>query len=496
MKKIIGLFLCLVLCLIAFSSPTAEARNSVQSKLELEVTQTRFKNKIKLDVKVTGEGANVKRIRYVEGEAYTHSRIWIVYGTEITESLSFTVDRPGEYNILLEDDNGHKDLKKIIVKDWSDEAEKELNAVWISYLEFASRLKDPSTGKDGFTEKRFQTEIDKMYDDVVAMNMNAVVVHVRPFGDAMYPSDYFPWSRYISGIQGTDPGFDPLEYMIDAAHERNLEFHAWLNPYRVANGTTNVNTLSKDNIARTWRANKNKVRNIISYDKKLFFNPAINEVQKLIQNGIFEIVTNYNVDGIHFDDYFYPTLGTKYKTTFDSTEYNAYVETRGDKNKLNIADWRRENVNTLIRNIYKGIKEIDDSVSFGISPAGNYNNLMSNVGYYCDIKTWLSEPGYIDYIAPQIYWTFNHPTMPYDKTVDYWNKLRTNPDIKMYIGLATYRAGTTQYEPDWKSNNILQNQVEYGRKTNQVDGYMHFRYDYLNNKTSKKAVDNMLKIIN
>ncbi|MGB4659233.1 MAG: family 10 glycosylhydrolase [Mobilitalea sp.] len=375
----------------------------------------------------------------------------------------------------------------------------EFNAVWISYLEFNSRLIDPDTGESGFTEERFIALIDEMFDNVVSLNMNAVVVQVRPFGDAMYPSDYFPWSKYISGTQGVDPGFDPLEYMVEAAHSRGLKFHAWINPYRVTNDTTKVSTLSTSNIAREWRTNTSTLdnRNILTFDGKLYFNPSVVTVRTLIRNGIKEIVENYDVDGIHFDDYFYPTLGANYKKSFDYKEYKVYYYDckENDETPDSIVVWRRNNVNSLLQNVYSDIKEIDQTVEFGISPGGNISNLLMNDRYYCDVVTWLSEPGYIDYICPQIYWSFSHYSVPFDKTLDRWLALRTNENVKMYVGIATYRAGSSLEEEWKKDSNILKKQVEYSRETGLVDGYIYFRYDFFFMKTTQKAVKNLLSIL-
>ncbi len=375
----------------------------------------------------------------------------------------------------------------------------EFQAVWISYLEFLDRLKDPKTGVAGYTEERFHQVVDEMFDNVAAMKMNAVVVHVRPFGDAMYPSKYFPWSKYISGTQGKNPGFDPLEYMVSAAHKRGLQFHAWVNPYRITSDTTDVNKLSKDNIARKWLTNNSKKddRRVLSFGGALYYNPSDNWVQAHIRYGIQEIVENYDVDGIHFDDYFYPTLGSNYKKNFDYKEYEEYSswsKENGVKVK-SIADWRRDNVNRLVKYIYSDIKEINEEVDFGISPGGFLDYLLLNDQYYTDIKTWLSKPGYIDYICPQLYWSFENKDFPYDKTLDRWLELRTNKDVKLYVGIAAYRAGSS-LESAWKDPDILKDMIEYGRDTGLVDGYLYFRYDFFYSKATKQAVEKLLDIIN
>ncbi len=379
------------------------------------------------------------------------------------------------------------------------EGGKEFNAVWISYLEFLDRMKDPVTGKNGYTKERFEAVINEMFDNAVSLRMNAVVVHVRPFGDAFYPSDYFPWSKYISGTQGVDPGFDPLNDMIQAAHERGLQFHAWINPYRVTGNSTDLSLLSKDNPARKWLTDKSKSndRRVLTYGGSLYYNPADPWTQLLIRDGIQEIVENYDVDGIHFDDYFYPTLGTNYKKTFDYLEYEEYCswsKENGLKVK-SVSDWRRENVNKLVKKVYQLVKKQDENIVFGISPGGFLDYLVMEDRYYCDIKTWLSKPGYIDYIAPQLYWSFSHSKFPYDKTLDRWLALCTNTKVKVYVGIAVYKAGSND-EAAWKQDaDQLKKQIEYARKTGRVDGFLYFRYDYFYKAATKNGVKRLIKIL-
>lgn len=402
---------------------------------------------------------------------------------KVVNDNKFYANSSGNYSVLVKDVAGNMIIKNIKI-------DLEFRAVWISYLEFANY------GRNGFTEASFKSTIDTMFDNVAAMNMNAVVVQVRPFGDAMYDSKYFPWSRYISGTQGVDPGFDPLQYMVEAAHARDLSIHAWLNPYRVTSGSTDYTKLAKDNPARVWYEDKDKSndRNVLAFDGSLYYNPAVKEVQNLIIKGIKEIVMNYDVDGIHFDDYFYPVLGSKYKTNFDAPEYEEYVALREEQGKsvYSIGDWRRYNVNTLIKNVYSSIKNIDSTVEFGISPGGFIDYLSSDQGYYVDYKTWLSSDNYIDYLAPQIYWSFSNSTFPYAKTLDRWLSFRKSDTVKMYVGIATYKAGSS-LETEWKNDpDVLKKQVEYGRDTGLVDGYIFFRYDFFYDKVTKKAVDALL----
>lgn len=432
------------------------------------------------------DSSGIKSVKYLKGSnTDTESSKW-ASGKDVTAATSFKVTSSGKYSVLAEDNAGNKTIQVINVT-------LELKAVWISYLEFAS------FGGNGYTESAFRKYIDTMFDNIVSLNMNAVIVQVRPFGDAMYKSSYFPWSKYASGTQGKNPGYDPLAYMVEAAHKRGLEIHAWLNPYRITTSSTDVTKLSKDNPARMWREDKDKSndRNVLSYDGNLYYNPAVKEVQTLITNGVKEIVKNYDVDGIHFDDYFYPALGSNYANNFDAEEYRAYAAEckKAGKTALGIANWRRDNVNTLVKGIYKAVKSIDSTVQFGISPGGFIDSLSSDLGYYVDVNTWLSSDGYVDYICPQIYWTFSNATYPYDKTLQKWLKIRTSSSVKVYVGIATYRAGST-LEKDWKNDvDVLRKQVEYARNTGLVDGFMFFRYDFFYDKVTKPGVDRLLEIL-
>lgn len=438
-----------------------------------------------VSLKTEDKASGVAQIFYLKGKVTDiASDKWKSSAKEVVDLKSFTVNSAGDYSILAIDTAGNKTIYNFNVV-------LEMRAMWISYLEFDKSKK--------YTESQFQAYVDKMFDNCVKFNMNSVIVQVRPMGDAMYKSDYFPWSAYASGTQGVSPGYDPLEYMVSAAHDRGLEIHAWINPYRVSISGTDIAKLSTDNQARKWRnstdsANK---RNVLSFNSKLYYNPSSTEVQNLLINGVKEIVSNYDVDGIHFDDYFYPSLGTNYKTNFDAAEYVAYVSecTENGTTPDSIVVWRRNNVSTMVKKVYSAIKKIDPQVKFGISPAGNISNLKSSSSYYVDIEKWLSSSNYVDYICPQIYWSFENSTCPYDGTVDKWLGIRTSSTINMYIGIATYRAGSS-VEPEWDENDdVLKRQILYGRDTGKVDGYMFFRYDSFFSNTTQKEVKNLLSIL-
>ena len=370
----------------------------------------------------------------------------------------------------------------------------EYKAFWFSYYDYtAYRAK---------YKKRNATTFKKYFTQAVkkgkSLGMNCIIVHVRPFGDAMYKSKYFPWSKCISGKQGKNSGYDPLKIMTQVAHANGMKIEAWINPYRVASGSTNYKKLSTKNPARKWHNKKKTRRNVLAYKGSLYYNPAKAQVRNLIVNGVKEIVENYDVDGIHMDDYFYPAFSSSnVNSAFDAKEYRASTMA---KEKENIVSFRREQVNMLVKAIHSAVKSIDPSVTFGISPAGNIDNLTSRYSYYVDINKWLNSSDYVDYICPQIYWGFKHPYAKFDRVTNRWMNAAKSKKVKVYIGIAVYRAGHnigagSAERREWRSDaNILKKQVQYARKKG-CDGFAFFDYQDLKSKKSAKAVKNLKKVL-
>ena len=253
---------------------------------------------------------------------------------------------------------------------------RDMRAVWISTVysaDYPSVTNDEDAQKSEFIEKLEQAQ---------ELGMNAVIVQVRPKGDAFYESELNPWSAVLTGVQGKDPGYDPMAFMIKEAHKRGMEFHAWMNPYRITTSGTDLSVLSADNMAAQhpdW---------ILTYNNAMYFDPANEEVKEYICDTVEEIVENYDVDAIHFDDYFYPSN---------------YPLPDGETRDGVTANERRDHVNDLIKGVYKTIKKADDSVEFGISPMGIWKNNTSDAegsatkgteGYYSvfgDAKTWVEK---------------------------------------------------------------------------------------------------------
>lgn len=345
----------------------------------------------------------------------------------------------------------------------------EKRAVFISYIELGEYIR----GKDNNTSKN---NINKMLDNIKEDNFNMVILHVRPFSDAIYESSIFPYSRYVADKEGDNPGYDILKYFLGEAHKRKIEVHAWINPYRVRN-TTDTSDISKDNPAYKY-LNTNHVK--IIENKGIFYNPASSEVTKLIVDGIVEIIKNYDVDGIHFDDYFYPD------DTIDLENYQEYINAGGT---LTLSDYRLNNTTNMIKEVYTAIKSINKNILFGISPEGNINN---NYEFnYVDTKKLVSEDGYIDYIMPQIYFGFLNESLPFIDTLHMWNSLIKAPNVKIMPALAFYKAGNNDTfaksgENEWVENNdIIKKQVLTSRNVNKYNGFCLFRYSFLYNDEYK-----------
>ena len=371
----------------------------------------------------------------------------------------------------------------------TDLNKKEMRAVWVTFMDLSMKDTD-------YSENAFKKKFDKIVSDCKKLKMNTLIVHVRPFSDALYKSKYFPWSHIVSKKQGDSPGYDPLDYMVKKSHEEGLEIHAWINPFRIQlNSVPSI--LDSSNPFLTL---KNKKRNDLTVDfgTSKYLNPCSKEVQNLIIDGVKELAKGYKIDGIHFDDYFYPELPKKTEKlnaeNFDDSDYESYCKSLDSAIKpLTHRVWRMENINSLIKRVYKEIKNINPKMVFGISPCCN-NEVNYRIG--ADVYTWCKNEGYIDYICPQIYVSLDHPVLPFKKSADEWKGIVKNKNIKLYYGLAVYKAGSKTVDSGtWgNSNDILKKQIEYVKSLG-CDGYMFFDYQSLVGKQGKEEVKNMLEIL-
>lgn len=351
-------------------------------------------------------------------------------------------------------------------------------AIWIAYYE----LSEMTNGKDKY---EFEKTIKEEFSKIASKGFNTVTVQVRPCADAFYKSAYFPTSRYFNGEQGNEMNYDPLEIICSYAQQFDLKIEAWINPYRVSQDD-DYSKLSPNNFA----VKNKKFTKVV--DGKIYFNPAYDEVTNLIVSGVKELVENYNISAIHFDDYFYPTQNKD----FDKKEYKRYD---GD---LSLADWRRQKVTDMVKRVYDAVKSANKDVEFGISPASNIENDKNNL--YADVELWVQK-GYVDYICPQVYFGFKNVYQPFMFTVKKWVKLCENTNVDLYIGLPLYKANTKdEYAAEndssiineFKNNNdIIARQITYISKIDKIKGYYIFSYSQLSSENAKDEVSNMYEVM-
>lgn len=362
--------------------------------------------------------------------------------------------------------------------------QQEMLAIWVPYFSL------DRSGQQDKSEAAFRHQFEQIISDAKAHKMNTLVVQVRPFADAFYPSALFPWSGYLTGTQGVDPGYDPLAIMVEAAHNAGLQIHAWVNPMRVkANGVPH--TMAESNPYLLWKSDPEKQDWCLPWAETdgIYMNVGIPEVRQYIADGVGEIVRNYDVDGIQFDDYFYPTADG----SFDAATYQSYCDDAEEGSEvLSQQEWRKANVSSMLSLVYSTVKEIDSTVVFGVSPQGNLEN---NEAIGADPAAWCSTTGYVDYICPQLYYNFENPYLPYDEAAAQWKALVTNHDIKLYFGLGLYKASSDADEGTWKNDDdILARQVNFGR-TIGCDGFMIYSYEHLNRETAQEEVENVMAVL-
>jgi len=350
------------------------------------------------------------------------------------------------------------------------EAATDVRAAWISYIDMGDAgLKDAS-------EASFRSKVSAIYDQAAAKNLNTVYVHARAFNDAIYPSPNFPWADWITSSK-SGPGYDPLRIMVELAHQKGLRIEAWMNPYRVSTSTARTSSV--------WSASTpEQLARMIGYTSSgqdcLVLNPADPQVRSMIANEAGYIVQNYDVDGIHFDDYFYDSA--YYSTPYGSTT----------------AAERRSYVNDLVKSVYSKVKSINSSARFGISPAGNVADCLEDGA---DVVTWLSSPGYIDYLIPQLYWSDSYgsagTTHLFTDRMNGFLSINKN-GTDMYAGLALYKVASkpsTSTDPGWtnsSSNLADQMRTAYSKG---IKGYSLFSSQYLDDAVTQTELKNLADVV-
>jgi len=353
---------------------------------------------------------------------------------------------------------------------------REFRAVWVATV---NNIDWPS--KPGLSSEQQKKEAIAILDLHAKNRMNAIIMQIRPTSDAFYPSELEPWSKYLSGTPGKSPApfYDPLQFWIEQCHQRNMEFHAWLNPFRVAQNANEP--LSGNHIAfkhPEW---------IVNYGDKLYFDPGLPQTREFVTKVVADIVSRYDVDAIHFDDYFYP-----YPLKEDFPDQNSFAQHNRGFLADQKADWRRDNVDLTIRMLSEKIKNIKPWVKFGISPFGVWRNKTDDpqgsettagtTNYdhlYADILNW-QKNGWIDYCLPQLYWQIGHPSVDFLTLSKWWAAHSYNRG--MYIGHAVYKLEANSTVPEWRDPDQLVKQIQVTRQFPQLGGSafyssIHFKRD-------------------
>lgn len=342
----------------------------------------------------------------------------------------------------------------------------EFRAVWIATV---VNIDWPKSSTDNISKQK--ADFIEILDTYKKLNYNAVIVQIRSVGDAFYPTELAPWSRFLTGKEGQAPKpyFDTLAWMIAETHARGFEFHAWMNPYRATMDLNTAILSPKHDFYQhpDW---------MIKYGGKYYYNPALPEVQDHLLKIVDEVVKNYDIDAIHFDDYFYPykVKGEYFNDTAAFVKYG---------NNLTLEDWRRSNVNNFVKNVSISIKNIKPWVQFGISPFGVWRNKSvdpkgseteaGQTNYddlFADPIAWMQNK-WIDYLVPQLYWSMDHPKASYSKLLRWWSENSTNTAI--YIGNGTYKINADS-DKRWNNPNEIPNQIDITRSYKNVQGNAFF----------------------
>ena len=391
------------------------------------------------------------------------------------------------------------DQYKQFIPNESPIVKRHLRGAWISTvinLDWPS-VETRNIVNDQERIRKTKEELISILDKSVEMNMNAVFFQVSPEGDALYRSDIVPWSRYLTGTFGKDPGFDPLAFAIEEAHKRNLELHAWFNPYRISMNT-NEATIQSLNINKSvYKEHPDWIR---TTKARFVIDPGIPGAREWVRKRVMEVVKNYDVDGIHFDDYFY------YENFVGELEDDNTFMQYNSGQFSNKGDWRRNNTYILVKELSNEIRSVKPWVKFGISPAaiwankkdGHPNGSNTNAGLpnydrsFADTKKWVEEE-IIDYIAPQIYFTFANPHVPYGEAVSWWSEVTKNRKVHLYIGQALYKVNSDsdQYFQNQNAVEEFVRQHKFNVVKPEVKGSIMFRFRNFNDSNKQQVVNVM-----
>lgn len=335
---------------------------------------------------------------------------------------------------------------------------KEMRGVWIAT---AWGIDWP---KSNYNEQSQKDLYIQYLDKFVELGINTVFFQVRAMGDALYASQYEPWSMHAAGQRGSAASYDILKFMIDEAHARGIEFHAWMNPFRIATraNTSQMYPALHNSIPSSW---------VLEHEKIQIYNPGKPEVRQRLADIVKELLLKYDVDGIHFDDYFYPTTSSAGNMQSDVADYQTY-----GSGHPNIESWRRSNVDATIKIVSDVIKATKPAVVFSVSPAPNHQSNYNNL--FADVPKWGKE-GWVDVIMPQLYQEIGNPYNDFIANLSFWS--RNSGDADVMIGYGLYKFGDPQYGAAFQSTGELQRQFQYTRANSKVVGHVMYRAETIMN---------------
>ena len=363
----------------------------------------------------------------------------------------------------------------------------DMKAMWLSQYDLSNVY---CAGSSQRPAQSFTNYIKTILSNVKDLGFNTVIVQVRPFADSMYPSEFYPMSSMVVGSYGKNASYDPFAIVIEEAHALGLSVQVWINPMR-AMLDSEIGKVDDKYLIKQWYNDRTlKGKYIVECSGRWYLNVAYEPVRQLIVDGAREIVEKYDVDGLHMDDYFYPTTDA----SFDAAAYVEYVKGGG---KASREDWRRQQLNALVSSLWSTVKQQDENMLFGISPAGNFNTVYNN--QYADIYTWCATPGYIDYICPQVYFGFEHGSCDFVKVATTYQSMIKTDKVKLIIGMTLGKAlsGSQGGEDKWagagkrewiENKDILLRGLEYTRQLPKCSGVAYFCYQYFYDPISGKAV--------
>lgn len=356
-----------------------------------------------------------------------------------------------------------------------------MRGIWLDQFSMSGIY---SAGSKQKPEENFTRMIDKICKGIADAGFNTIIVQVRPNGDSFYPSEYYAPSYYVVGKYGNEFEYDMLKIFIEKAHVYGLSFHAWVNPMRLMAGLNLNNCGEQYPLTQWYKDEAKRASNLSQSGDLMYLIPGVEENQQLVWDGVTEICTNYNVDAVHIDDYFYPTMDASFDRVHWETVKENYNITGYEE--MDRRAYRLEKVNALVKGMYDAVHAVDDTLWFGISPAGNIHNNLNAL--YADVNTWCATDGFCDYIVPQVYWGFEHPTTTskFDICCEAWHRLCAKSNVRLVIGIGIYRINS-KTNKDFKeyaeNDDVTKRQLEYIAGMEKNDGFVFYTYSTMFNSS-------------